>query len=296
MLNRISAAALAFLFAVCSALAADPNALYVPAPYIVGDPTPNYFPDWNNPQGKEQVDCALKPGEVTEVGIIIGQSNTTATANGLHYPTNRMGVQNFNISDGGCYIAKAGGAIDPLLGATGYPPGLSTPYPTGSWIGVLADLRISAGKAAREIMVPIGVGGSYIRDWEPGGANNVRIGVTAHRLAAAGLTPSWVLIGQGESDLYTTYAVYLASLQNTINSIHSYWPNVDIYVAQETYINGYTSSAVAAAQLAVVNPAAHVRQGPNGDLLGSTYRYDNIHFNYSPGCTTWAARWHSVLP
>jgi hypothetical protein len=296
MFKHTLAAALLLLQAVCPALAVDPNTLYVPAPYIVGDPTPNYFPDWNNPQGKERVDCALKAGEPTEVGLYFGQSNTTATANGLHYPTNRTGVQNFNISDGGCYIAKPGGPIDPLLGATGYPPGLSIPYPTGSWIGILADMRISAGKATREIMVPIGVGGSYIRDWEPGGANNIRFGVAARRLAAAGLTPTWVLIGQGESDLYTPGPDYQASLQNTINSIHSYWPNVDIYVAQETYIAGYTSAAVAAAQLAVVNPAAHVHQGPNGDLLGSAYRYDNIHFSYSPGCTTWAARWNAVLP
>lgn len=289
-------AASAFLLLQGAASASDPNSLAVPAPFIVGDPTPNYFPDWNNPQGKEPVDCALKPGEVTEVIVLPGQSNTTATANGLHYPTNRLGVQNFNISDGGCYRAKPGGPIDPLLGATGYPPGLSIPYPTGSWFGVLADLRINAGKADRVIMVPIGVGGSYIRDWEPGGANNIRFGVTARRLAAAGLTPTYVLIGQGESDLYTPGATYQASLQNTINSIHSYWPNVKIYVAIETYINGLTSSAVRAAQMAVVNPAANVLQGPDGDLLGDSYRYDRIHFSYSPGSTTWGARWNAVLP
>jgi hypothetical protein len=289
-------AAFLLLISSGSAGAADPNAIYVPAPFIVGDPTPNYFPDWNNPQGKDQVHCTTLPGEVRETWVIIGQSNTTATANGLHYPTN-PGVENFNLSDGGCYRAKSGGPIDPLLGATGYPPGLSIPYPTGSWAGVLADLRISAGKATRETMVPIGVGGSYIHDWEPGGANNIRIGVAARRLAAIGITaPTGVLIGQGESDLYTSGTVYQASLQATINSIHSYWPNVNIYVAQETYINGLTSTAVRAAQLAVVNPAAHVLQGPDGDLLGSTYRYDNIHFSYSPGCTTWAVRWNAVLP
>ncbi len=277
------------------ALAADPNSLAVPAPFIVGDPTPNYFPDWNNPQGKNQVDCATQLLEVRETWIIIGQSNTTATANGLHYPAN-PGVENFNISDGGCYRAKPGGPIDPLLGATGYPPGLSIPYPTGSWVGVLADLRISAGRATRETMVPIGVGGSYIHDWEPGGANNIRIAVAARRLAAAGLTPTGVLIGQGESDLYTPGATYQTSLQNTINSIHSYWPNVNVYVALETYINGATSAAVRAAQAAVVNPANHVFQGPDGDALGAGFRHDDIHFSYLPGCTTWAARWQAVLP
>ena len=274
----------------------DPNSLAVPAPFVAADPTPNYFPDWNNPQGKAQVDCATQPGEARETWVVLGQSNTTATANGLHYPIN-PGVENVNLSDGGCYRAKSGGPIDPLLGATGYPPGLSIPYPTGSWVGVLADLRISAGKATRETMMPIGVGGSYIKDWEPGGANNIRIGVAARRLAAIGISaPTGVLIGQGESDLYTPGSTYQASLQNTINSIHSYWPNVNIYVAIETYINGLTSPAVRAAQMAVINPANHVFQGPDGDMLGDMYRYDRIHFSYSPGCTTWASRWQAVLP
>lgn len=296
MFKRILAAALLFLYA-CPAFAVDPNALYVPAPFIVGDPTPNYFPDWNNPQGKEQVSCAPQPGQAKiENVILVSQSNGSDSTNGVHVPANPTKLVNFNIKDGGCYTAKAGGAIDPLLGTTGYPPGLAAPYPTGSWLSVFGDQRITMGKADRVNLIPIGVGGSYMHDWEPGGANNIRLGVTAFRLSAAGLVPTYVLIDQGESDLYTPGPVYQASLQNTINSIHSYWPNVDIYVAQVTYIKGLTSPAVAAAQLAVVNPAAHVHQGPNGDLLGSLYRYDDIHFSHPLGATTWSSRWHPMLP
>lgn len=275
----------------------DPNSLAVPAPFIVGDPTPNYFPDWNNPVGKDQVDCAPQPGETRETWVVIGQSNTTNVTPTLYVPTNRLGVQNFNIGDGGCYRAKLGGAIDPLLGCTGFAPNLPSPWPNGNWIGIFADLRITAGKATREIMVPIGVGGSYIHDWQPGGANNIRIGVTARRLAAAALVPTGVLIGQGESDLFTPGPTYQAALQATITSIHSYWPGVAIYIAQETYINGAVSSAVEAAQLAVVNPAVHVFRGPNGDARGAAYRQpDNTHWNYSPGALTWAADWMPFLP
>jgi len=294
---RISAVAFLFLQVVSPSLARDPNALYVPAPFIVADPTPNYFPDWNNPQGKIQVSCAPQPGQVKiDNDILISQSNGTNSANGVHIPVNPTKLINYNIKDGGCYTAKPGGPIDPLLGATGYPPGLSAPYPTGSWFSSYGDQRITSGKADRVNLIPIGVGGSYMHDWEPGGANNIRLGVTAFRLSAAGLVPTRVLIDQGESDLNTPGSVYQASLQNLINSIHSYWPNVDIYVAQVTYINGLTSSAVAAAQLAVVNPAAHVFQGPNGDLLGAPYRYDNIHFSYPYGATTWGQRWNAVIP
>ncbi len=297
MFSRISAIAFLLLQVISQALAADPNALYVPAPFIVADPTPNYFPDWNNPQGKIPVPCTPRLGEVKiENPVLISQSNGTNSANGVHIPANPTKLVNYNIRDGGCYTAKAGGPIDPLLGCTAYPPGLSAPYPTGSWFSVFGDQRISMGKADRVNLIPIGVGGSYMHDWEPGGANNIRLGVTAYRLSVAGIVPTYVMIDQGESDLNTTYSAYLGSLQNMINSVHSYWPNIDIYVAQVTYINGLTSPAVAAAQLAVVNPAAHVHQGPNGDLLGDAYRYDRIHFSYPLGATTWSQRWHAVLP
>lgn len=275
----------------------DPNSLSVQAPFTLPDPNPNLFPDWNNPNGKEQIDCTPIPGQTLETWIVIGQSNTTNVTPTLYVPTNRLGVQNFNIRDGGCYRAMPGGAIDPMLGCTGFAPNLPNPWPNGNWIGILADLRINAGKAAREIMVPIGVGGSYIHDWQPGGSNNIRLAVTARRLAVAGLAPTGVLIGQGESDLFTLGPIYQASLQATIASIQSYWPGISIYVAQETYINGMTSAAVEVAQAAVVNPANHIFAGPNLDLLGASYRQsDNTHFNYSPGALTVAPDWNAVLP
>lgn len=294
---KILAASLLFLLQGSPGSVPDPNSLAVPAPYIAGDPTPNFFPDWNNTIGKQQVPCQAPAGSVIETIVAIGQSDITNVTDHLYTTTNTAGVVNFNVGDGACYIGKAGGPIDPLLGCTGYAPNLPSPWPNGNWIAILADLIINAGKATRVNIVPIGVGGSYIHDWEPGGADNIRIGVTARRLAYAGLVPTKVLIGQGESDLFTAGPVYQASLQATINSIHSYWPNVDIYVAQETWIHGMTSPAVAAAQLAVINPSAHVHGGPNGDSRGAPYRQsDNTHWNYSPGALTWAADWNAVLP
>jgi len=296
MFRFIAAAPLLFLLQSFST-APDPNSLAVQAPFVTGDPNPNYFPDWNNPNGKEQVDPTPKPGEVTETWIVLGQSNTTNVTPTPYVPINRLGVQNFNIGDGGVYRAQPGGAIDPMLGCTGFAPNLPNPWPNGNWIGILADQRITAGKAAREIMVPIGVGGSYIHDWQPGGSDNRRLEVTARRLRVAGLSPTGVLIGQGESDLFTSGAAYLASLQAVIVSIHTYWPNVPIYVAQETYINGRTSADVEAAQASVVDPANYVFAGPNLDLRGAPYRQsDNTHWNYTPGAFTAASDWNSALP
>ena len=295
--GRLFAAAPLLLMLMGSGSGVDPNSLAVPAPFVTADPTPNYFPDWNNSQGKRQVDCKLD-ARTTEVWIVglPGQSNTTNVIPALYAPTN-AGVENFNISDGGCYVpASLGAPIDPMLGCTGYPPGLGTPYPTGNWIGILGDIRINAGRAQREIMVPAGVGGSYMHDWEPGGSNNVRIGVTARRLAAAGLTATGILIGQGESDVFTAGPVYQTSLHNVILSIRTFFPTTPIYIAQETYINGITSAAVRAAQAGEIDPANNVFGGPNLDLLGAGYRQpDNTHFNSSPGAPTVAGNWNATL-
>lgn len=293
---KLLAASLLFLLQGAVGSPPDPNALAVPAPFVAGDPNPNYFPDWNNPNGKEQVDCAPQPGDIRETWVFINQSNGTNVVPTLYTPSNRLGVQNFNISDGGCYRAKVGGAIDPMLGCTGYAPNLPSAWPNGNWMGILADLRITAGKATREVMVPIGVGGSYIHDWEPGGSSNIRIGVTARRMAAAGLVPSGVLIGQGESDLNTPGAAYQASLQNTINDIRSHWPTVPIYVARETYVRGMTSAPVRAAQIAVVNPSIGIFQGPDGDARTGIYRQsDDLHWS-TAGASIWASDWNAVLP
>jgi hypothetical protein len=276
----------------------DPYFLGVQAPFVAANPNVNYFPDWNNPNGKEVVDMSTLTG-TTLVLPVGGQSNVTNVTPALYVPTNRLNVINFNICDGGFYRAKSGGAIDPLLGCTGNVSfGLSVPWPNGNWIGILADNLVTAGIATNVVIVPFGVGGSFIADWASGGSNNPRVGVMAARLARAGLTPSAILWGQGESDLMaTSQANYTTRLQSLIATFRTYWPStsIPIFVAKESYISGLTDSNITNAQAAVVDHPLGIYAGPDGDARTATYRAaDNTHWN-TLGASTWASDWQTVL-
>lgn len=247
----------------------DPYSLAVTAPFVSGNPNNNYFADWNNPNGKEVVDRSTLTG-TTLVIIVIGQSNTTNVVPALYVPTNRLGVINFNIGDGQFYRAKSGGSIDPLLGCTGFPPNLpvTSPWPNGNWIGQLADQLITAGKASNVIVVPIGVGGSFVADWAVGGSSNARVGVTFRRMQRAGLTPNAVIYGQGESDHgVTSQAAWTASGSSMITTVHSFWPTVPIAINVESWAGGSVDANVANAQTALVNHTNFIWAGANADGL-----------------------------
>ncbi|WP_367117113.1 hypothetical protein [uncultured Demequina sp.] len=52
-----------------------------------------------------------------------------------------------------------------------------------------------------------------------------------------------------------------------------------IFVCQASYRLGQTNPAILAAQSGIVNPRAGIYAGPNTDLLGADYRYDDAHLS-----------------
>lgn len=277
LLTLILAPLLIFAFAGAQPLAItrsfnlptnDPYSLAVVAPFVQGNPNNNFFADWNNPSGKEVVDSTSITGTTLTL-VVFGQSNTTDVVPALYVPTNRLGVINFNIGDGGFYRAKTGGgSIDPLLGCTGFAPNLPSAWPNGNWIGELADQLITAGKATNVVIVPIGVGGSFVADWASGGSNNPRINVTYLRLQRAGLTPDAIIFGQGESDHGVTSQVnYTASGNSMISTIRALWPNVPIFINVESWAGGTVDTNVQNAQAALVNHGNKVWAGANADTM-----------------------------
>lgn len=247
----------------------DPYSLAVVAPFTAANPNVNYFADWNNPNGKEVVDASTLTGTTLTI-LAISQSNGTNVIPSLYVPTNRLGVINFNIGDGGFYRAKSGGSVDPLLGCTGFPPNLpsASPWPNGNWLGQLADQLITAGKATNVIIVPIGVGGSFAADWAAGGSNNPRIQVAFLRMQRAGLTPNAVLYIQGESDHgVTSQAAYTASGNSMISTVRSFWPSAPIFINVESWAAGAVDPNVANAQAALVNHGNAVWAGANVDSM-----------------------------
>jgi hypothetical protein len=256
----------------------DPYSLVPTIANVTGGATCNNFPDWANPNGKVAVDVSTLTSPI--VGILVGQSLATNCVNGTYAPTGGT-AYNFSITNGGTYQAS-----DPLMGCTGWHNLPSNPWPTGSWFTRLPD-KIKARSITRPvILVPIGVGGSNVYDWQSptlgtGGGNFARFAVTAKRLTVAGLTPSFVYWQQGESNNgNTTQAQYTTALNSVISGIRAQWATVPILIAISTYINGSADANVAAAQAAAVNNPSGIYAGANGDSLTGTNRQsDNTHWS-----------------
>lgn len=269
----------------------DPYNLVPTIANVVGGTTDAIERTWSNPNGLVPVTLSSLTGTTLSL-IITGQSLSTNCVNGTYTATNTGKNLNFSITNGGLYQSK-----DPLLGCTGYHPNLpSNPWPTGHWGIRLADKLINAGVCNNVILIPIGVGGSNILDWQVGGGNNARYAVTNARLNTAGITPSCIMFEQGESNFGTSQAVYAAALTSMIGTIRGIWPTLPLFIALSTWINGMTDANVRAAQAAAVNHGNAIWAGPDGDSLGNTYRQsDQTHWNNTTGSDAIAGLWQTAL-
>lgn len=234
-------------------------------PYILSPQTQTI----SNVAGRTQVSPVLI-AERTVVLLCYGQSNSIGAAVGSFYtPTNAAKVQNLNPFDGGIYLAS-----EPLLGG-----GVSG----GAWSTQLADALITDGKADRVIIQTIGIGGTLSAQWAVGGNLNHRIGVAVARYKSLGLTAATrtlILRHQGESDTAasTSGATYAASLASELATWTALLPGIPHFVGQVSYYAGTTSSAIIAAQAAVVDNVNFFSLGAF-DVIGSANRISNIDYN-----------------
>jgi hypothetical protein len=151
-----------------------------------------------NPAGRTVVDCAAIPRDGLAVILYAGQSNSANAAglDGDGRPWQRQNaVYNYNIGDGKCYLAQA-----PELGADG-PDFNDGRGIIGQAFGLpLADLLINAGLYKSVMVVPVGVSGTLIEQWIPGGHHFSRMASAVQGLQAAGLAPTYFLWHQGEGN------------------------------------------------------------------------------------------------
>lgn len=255
----------------------DPYSLVPTILNVTGGTTDAIERTWDNPNGKTAVDVSTLTNPI--VIVLVGQSLATNCVNGTYTPTGGT-AYNFSITNGGTYVAS-----DPLMGCTGYHPNLpNNPWPTGSWLTRLPDKIVARSITRPVILVPIGVGGSNVRDWQNptlgGGGNFSRFAVTKRRLDKAGLTASAIYWQQGESNYGDTQAAYAAGLSSVItDGIRGQWASTPILIAVSTYINGLTDANVAAAQAAAVNNPSGIYAGANGDsLTGANRQSDSTHW------------------
>jgi hypothetical protein len=228
------------------------------------------------PVGREEIGTPA-------VFLILGQSN------GANYGEARFtaseAVFNFNPFDGLCYRAR-----DPLLGATGEG---------GSPWCLLGDALIRRGIARSVLLCPLGVGGSTVAEWAPGGPRHHRLSYALARLREAGFWPTHILWHQGEADaLYATSATeYVQSFKAMAESLRNMDVAAPLYLATASFFavpDGYTAtqSVIRHAQQALIDPDKSIFAGPDTDLIKD--RFDGCHFGKA-GLVAHAQLWFETL-
>jgi hypothetical protein len=155
------------------------------SPYrVYHDPT---LPPFLNTSGYTKVSCTLGAGR-NAVIIAVGQSNLTNVVVGTPYTVASSNNQHFNLYDQNCYQSK-----DTLLGVA-FPFGAA-----GNVMARVADNLISNNEKDRIIVVPMAEGSS-VAMWNDAPYLKNRVSAVAHMLAAAGLSATHVVWGQGEHD------------------------------------------------------------------------------------------------
>lgn len=202
----------------------------------------------------------------TAVFVTLGQSQTANAGETRFAPDGN--VFNLNPFDGKLYRAR-----DPLLGCN---------EEGGNFASRMGQLLVSCGRWQNVVILPIGVCGTAIAEWIPGGHLHHRIVVAAGCLRAAGLVTTAVLWGQGEADAVpgADGELYRSSLIRIIDALRTLGIASPVHVAVSTFCNTTSdgNAAIRAAQRSVVSTPDGIFAGPDTDRLGIAYRFDYCHF------------------
>jgi len=237
-----------------------------------------------SPLGRALRSPSLVEGEETGVFIVAGQSNCCNHVDTLYAPVSQK-VENLNIFDGAIYQA-----IDPLLGCNAT---------SGNWLGRFADKLIAAGKFARVILVPCGVGATSITQWSVGGNLNDLLAVSFARCAALSLPVSAVLWQQGETDGQNgmAQATYQAALAGLISQQRAMGNLAPWLIGKSTYDGGVSSTAIRSALAAVVDDTTIFAGADTDTLTGSNRQADQTHFTAAgadAAAGLWADAWFAT--
>lgn len=198
----------------------------------------------------------------TIVAFVFGQSNS-ANHGGERFASTDGKV--YNYFDGHYYVA-----VDPLLGATGY---------YGSVWTLLGNKLLAADMADKVILIPAGVGGTSVRQWQEGGWLH---GMLRRRLAdarASGLVVTHFLWHQGEADQGLNPAEYADGLNQVIKVARGYFPGAKFFVAQASRCDTKPSAPSLLDVQRSVASQPGVFLGPDTDVIGPEDRYDDCHFS-----------------
>lgn len=264
-------------------------------PFIMGEyrpcgETPALECGFHDTTGRTEVPCSDYQGENAAVLMTFGQSNSANAGKDRYIPAGR--VANFNFHDGRCYVAE-----DPLLG----PDGMG-----GSVWGVLADKLLAADKYKRVLIVPFGIGGSSLSQWQADGFLHPVLEKAARVTIEQGVQPTHVLWHQGEADTQegTSEDDYVVMFETLVAHLREYGITAPIFPAIATHCQipfleispGYEKNQAtvrAAQQRLPVLPGVY--SGPDTDSIqGELYRHDNCHFT-AKGIQAHAGLWFDAI-
>ena len=245
---------------------------------------------FQDPAGREEVSCAAYSDERTAVLMTFGQSNSANAGQDRYVPI--TDVANFNIHDGKCYRAE-----DPLLGPDAEG---------GSVWGVLGDKLIMGGHYDRVLVVPFGIGGSSIGQWQEDGPFHESLENALNAIEKAEITPTHVLWHQGEADAVsaTPEDQYFSMFEQLVAKIRSGGVEAPIYPAVATHCQIPVFDRGPEA-LQGIEPVRRAQQrlieidgvfaGPDTDeIQGPHVRHDNCHFN-AKGMQAHAGAWLEAI-
>ena len=221
----------------------------------------------------------------TKVILTFGQSNAANSGERRHTACDKVHV--FNPMDGKFYRAA-----DPLPGASNGD---------GSVWSYLGDMLVEAGDSS-VLIVPIAFGGTFIKDWAPGGNCYRRLIFTLQRMRVAGLTPAIMCWHQGEADANHTQITtekYLVDFIAMLNAVRSFGIDAPIYCALATLCEAGENpfdnkDAIRRAQQQLTTMKRGVLPGPDTDLIGIEHRFDRCHFSES-GQKLAAQAWFNAI-
>lgn len=225
------------------------------------------------------IDCNSLDDKGTMVALVLGQSNSA------NFGSRRNSAESsvYSFFKGRCYRA-----IDPMPGADGEG---------GSVWPIVGDELVRKKRYRSVVFITIGVAGSSIARWAPGGDLHKTIIDTWLEAKTAGLNVTHVLWHQGEKDmlLRTGSQVYVQKFKELVSSMKLDGILAPIYISIASYCDGKRSEAVTGAQLHLIENIENAFAGPNTDqFISQTDRYDECHLSPS-GMSHVANAWVSVL-
>ncbi len=210
------------------------------------------------------------PSEGPITFVALGQSNAANSLSsfGDLDPT----AAAYQFYDGKCYLVE-----DPMIGSTGFRGSL--------WTKFSQSFSDATGRSV--VFITSAVEGSGVGDWlDPESGYLERAERQIEQAITAGLTPKFVLWHQGETDalIETPPEDYTSMLLSLIERVdRSFDPGDEptwmVFQATVCRRTPDGSPQIIAAQKTVTERHARAVLGPNTDLLGARYRFDDCHFN-----------------